>query len=63
LTQALVVGLIAILMTIGVYGDVAFIVKLDVMGLYLLTEKSVRNVATIKKYCERLILSFFGSWY
>ena len=34
-TQALVVSLIAIAMTVGVYGLVAGIVKLDDFGLYL----------------------------
>lgn len=35
LTQILVVSLIAVIMTIGVYGLVAGIVKLDDLGFYL----------------------------
>lgn len=38
LNQALVLSVIAVIMTIGVYGLVAAIVKLDDVGLYLLTQ-------------------------
>lgn len=39
-TQALVVSSIAVIMTLGVYGLVALIVKLDDMGAHLLTKSS-----------------------
>ncbi len=39
-TQAMVLSLIAVLMTVGVYGLVAGIVKLDDLGLYLSQRKS-----------------------
>jgi predicted DNA repair protein MutK len=39
-TQAMVLSLIALLMTVGVYGLVAGIVKLDDLGLYLSQRKS-----------------------
>ncbi|MFT7185076.1 MAG: putative DNA repair protein MutK [Pseudohongiellaceae bacterium] len=58
MTQGLVVGLIARLMTVGVYGVVAFIVKLDDMGLYLMAGESVEHIAEVKKSFGRLILAF-----
>jgi predicted DNA repair protein MutK len=58
MTQGLVVGLIALLMTVGVYGVVAFIVKLDDMGLYLIEGESVGRMGVIKKLFGRLILAF-----
>ncbi len=42
-TQVLVISLIAILMTIGVYGLVAGIVKLDDLGLYLVKNSYVAS--------------------
>lgn len=42
-TQVLVVSLIALLMTIGVYGLVAGIVKLDDLGLYLVNNSYVSS--------------------
>jgi len=56
--QGLVVSLIALLMTVGVYGVVAFIVKLDDMGLYLLADKPVGMMTKLKKTFGRLILAF-----
>lgn len=56
--QGLVVGLIALCMTVGVYGVVAFIVKLDDMGLYLMTGDASGVLAGIKKSFGRLILAF-----
>src|SRR3546814_5779632 len=40
-TQATVVSVIAIIMTVGVYGFVACVVKLDDAGLYLSQRQSV----------------------
>ncbi|GAB3519067.1 DUF808 family protein [Photobacterium alginatilyticum] len=42
-TQVLVISLIAVLMTIGVYGLVAVIVKLDDLGLYLIKNSYVAS--------------------
>ena len=39
ITQVAAVASVAIIMTVGVYGFVAFIVKLDDMGLYLLRKQ------------------------
>ena len=58
LIQGLVVSVIAFVMTVGVYGVVAFIVKLDDMGLYLLADNSAGNMAAIKQSFGRLILAF-----
>jgi len=58
MTQGLVVSLIALVMTVGVYGAVAFIVKLDDMGLYLLAGQSNGLMADVKKMFGRLIIAF-----
>lgn len=47
--QALVLAVIAIAVTIGVYGIVAAIVKLDDLGLYLLKNNSATVFASIKR--------------
>ena len=52
--QALVVSLIAIIMTVGVYGLVAGIVKLDDLGLYMMLRKG--------KSIIKQIIRKIGSW-
>jgi len=56
--QALVVSIIAFLMTVGVYGAVAFIVKLDDIGLYLLSDKQEGVWVTLKNKLGLAILAF-----
>lgn len=70
-TQAAVVSVIALAMTIGVYGLVALIVKLDDIGLHLKSESSDSALACFKRglgnallgFCPWLMkgLSFFGT--
>jgi len=55
--QILVVSSIALLMTIGVYGLVAGIVKLDDLGLYLVKQKN-SFLSSTKQVLGRFILSF-----
>jgi len=56
--QTLVVSLIAMMMTIGVYGAVAVIVKLDDMGLHLLEVNPSGYVNRVKNHIGQLILAF-----
>ena len=56
--QVMVVSLIAALITIGVYGVVAGIVKLDDAGLYLLRSEGEAAMAKLKRKLGRGILSF-----
>ncbi|HPE60667.1 MAG TPA: DUF808 domain-containing protein [Thiolinea sp.] len=56
--QALVVSLIAVLMTIGVYGFVAGIVKLDDAGLYLSRDRGDSGWAGFKRTLGRGLLWF-----
>ena len=58
LEQTSVVSLIALLMTIGVYGLVAAIVKLDDLGLHLLKQTSKSVWSNTKKSIGRLLLAF-----
>ncbi len=58
MTQAMVVSLIALLMTVGVYGLVALIVKLDDIGLHLLSEPTDSLIGNIKRCTGRALLSF-----
>jgi predicted DNA repair protein MutK len=56
--QVLVVSLIAFVITIGVYGTVAAIVKLDDAGLYL-QRSTLENIwGSFKRFLGRAILSF-----
>ena len=55
-TQVLVVAGIALLMTIGVYGLVAGIVKLDDVGLHLIKQNSLDAWAGFKRTMGRAIL-------
>lgn len=54
-TQLTVVSLIAVLMTVGVYGLVAGIVKMDDVGLYLVNNSRVK---TLKHYLGNGLLTF-----
>lgn len=56
--QITVLTLISIIMTIGVYGLVAGIVKLDDGGVYLLEQKGVHAWARFKQSLGKLILWF-----
>lgn len=52
-TKVMVLSVIAILMTVGVYGFVAMIVKIDDLGLYL-----TQQVSTLKQSIGRGLLAF-----
>ncbi|CAH0992442.1 Inner membrane protein YedI [Sinobacterium norvegicum] len=56
--QIMVVSLIAAVMTVGVYGLVAGIVKLDDAGLYLLRQPGAGLSGSIKHFLGRGLLSF-----
>jgi hypothetical protein len=56
--QIIVVSLIAAVMTIGVYGLVAAIVKLDDVGLYLLQQPKESSLSKAKHLIGRGLLSF-----
>lgn len=56
--QTSVVTLIALVMTIGVYGLVAAIVKLDDLGLHLLQQKGQNSLTKIKHIVGRGLLAF-----
>lgn len=65
-TKAAALSAIAIMMTVGVYGLVALIVKLDDMGIYLVNQPSAYRQAmgrTILAFAPRLMkfLSFAGT--
>ena len=57
-TKATVVGLIAAVMTVGVYGLVAFIVKLDDMALYLVNGASETRAGRLRSRIGLAILAF-----
>ena len=52
-TKVIVLAGIAILMTVGVYGFVAMIVKIDDLGLYL-----TKQVSSFKQSIGRGLLAF-----
>ncbi len=56
--QIIVVGSIALLMTIGVYGLVAGIVKLDDVGLHLLKKRGTSIVNNTQRAVGQFLLSF-----
>ncbi len=56
--QATVVSSVAILMTVGVYGLVAAIVKLDDLGLYLLLKKGSGIYAQCQRKAGQQLLAF-----
>lgn len=55
--QVLSISTVAAGMTVGVYGFVALIVKLDDFGLYLLKTKNQSAVGNLKKYFGKIILA------
>ncbi len=57
-TQVSVVASIAVLMTVGVYGLVAGIVKLDDAGLYLKENSGSGTLASVKEGLGRALLAF-----
>lgn len=57
-TQAIVVSLIALGMTIGVYGLVALIVKLDDIGIHLMQDSRAQVTASIKRAIGSALLAF-----
>ena len=56
--QALVVSLIAIIMTVGVYGLVAGIVKLDDVGLHLMLKKGASFYRQLQRKIGNALLAF-----
>ncbi len=56
--QALVISVLAVLITVFVYGLVAIIVKLDDAGLYLLKDKASGAFAAMKRGVGRGLLAF-----
>jgi len=56
--QVLVLSVMALLITIGVYGLVAAIVKLDDLGLYLLKQSFSGSFSTVKRKVGRGLLIF-----
>jgi predicted DNA repair protein MutK len=58
LTQVMVVSGIAALITVGVYGVVAGIVKLDDAGLYLIKSQTIGYWGVIKRFVGKQLLLF-----
>ena len=56
INQVLVLSVIAVVMTVGVYGLVACIVKLDDAGLYLL-QRGVSNKSAVSQFMGRALLT------
>ena len=56
--QASVVAVVAIIMTVGVYGLVACIVKLDDLGLYLMLKKGKSMYKQIQRKLGKYLLAF-----
>ncbi|WP_077338748.1 DUF808 domain-containing protein [Pseudocolwellia agarivorans] len=56
--QVMVLSSMALLITVGVYGLVAAIVKLDDLGLYLLKQSLSGSFSTLKKALGRGLLTF-----
>ncbi len=56
--QAAVLCAIAVLMTVGVYGLVAMIVKLDDAGLHLLATQGAAALASAKRTLGKVLLAF-----
>lgn len=57
-TQIVVLSLMSIVFTVGVYGFVALIVKIDDLGLYLLRSSVTGSLRTIKRVVGSLLLRF-----
>jgi hypothetical protein len=60
-TQASVVSVIAIIMTIGVYGVVAGIVKLDDLGFHLIKKRAAGGLTSFRQALGRGLL-WFAPW-
>lgn len=58
LTQSIVVSGVAFVMTVGVYGAVAAIVKMDDVGLYLLQTAKEGKKGAVKRFVGSALLSF-----
>ena len=56
--QAMVLSLIAVVMTVGVYGLVALVVKLDDIGLHLKSDTAANAFAAIKRHIGSGLLAF-----
>jgi predicted DNA repair protein MutK len=57
-TQVTVLSLMSIVFTVGVYGFVALIVKIDDLGLYLLQSATVGRFNSLKSLSGRFLLRF-----
>lgn len=57
-TQLTVLTLMSIVFTVGVYGFVALIVKIDDFGLYLLRKSVSGNFNALQRLCGRALLRF-----
>ncbi len=57
ITQASTLSIIAIVMTIGVYGLVAAIVRMDDAGVYLLKKNAQKKIGGLGKYLGLLLLN------
>lgn len=57
-TQIAVLSLMSIVFTVGVYGFVALIVKIDDFGLYLLRKSLSGNFDKLQRACGRALLRF-----
>ena len=57
-TQIAVLSLMSIVFTIGVYGFVALIVKIDDFGLYLLRKSVSGSFDKLQRFCGRTLLRF-----
>ena len=58
LNKTLVLSLMALVMTVGVYGLVAFIVKLDDMALFMVNQASESTLGRVQKQIGLAILAF-----
>lgn len=57
-TQIIVLSLMSLVFTVGVYGFVAMIVKIDDLGLYLLHSKIVGVFGNINRFIGSMLLKF-----
>jgi predicted DNA repair protein MutK len=57
-TQITILSLLSIIFTVGVYGFVALIVKIDDLGLYLLRKSLSGNFDSLQRFAGRALLRF-----
>lgn len=57
-TQITILSLLSILFTVGVYGFVAMIVKIDDLGLYLLHKSETGNFNSVQGFTGKALLRF-----